>query len=341
MTYRVHLRPGGTTFAVEHGETVLEAAERQHIALPSGCQSGGCSACRARLIDGEIEYATTPHALAPAEIEAGYVLLCQARPLSDLTLAAEQLPPESRRIMHNMAVRVEHVERLSHDVAALHLKLPRGRPFAFRAGQYVDILLAGQRRRSFSIASPPSRTGELELHLRRVSGGEFTQRVFAGLAPKTILRIEGPLGAFYLRQSERPILMMAGGTGFAPVKSMIEEALEQGLQRPLHLYWGVRARRDLYLPALPERWAADHPNLAYTPVLSEPPPDERWAGRTGWVHEALVADYPDLRDFDVYISGPPPMIDAGKAEFSRRGLPLDRLFYDTFEYAYETWPERG
>lgn len=341
MSYQVRLQPSGKTFAVEDGETVLDAAVRQDIALPFGCQSGGCGACRARLIEGEINYTLPPHALAPAEIEAGYVLLCQAQPSTDLMLAAEELPPGGPRIIRNLAVRVERVEPLSHDVVALHLRLPRGRRLAFRPGQYVDVLLKDGRRRSFSIASPPSSEDTLALHLRRVPGGQFTGRVFSGLMPRSILRIEGPLGSFYLRESGRPILMMAGGTGFAPLKSMIEDAFERGLGRPLHLYWGARARRDLYLPALPERWAANCADFRYTPVLSDPHPRDGWQGRTGWVHEALAADHPDLRGFDVYMSGPPPMIDAAKTDFTRLGLPLDRLFYDTFDYAYETWPERG
>lgn len=341
MSYQVRLQPSGKTFAVEDGETVLDAAVRQDIALPFGCQSGGCGACRARLIEGKIDYTLPPHALAPAEIDAGYVLLCQARPSTDLTLAADELPPGGPRIIRNLAVRVERVEPLSHDVMALHLRLPRGRRLAFRAGQYVDVLLKDGRRRSFSIASPPSGEDTLALHLRHVPGGEFTGRVFSGLTPKTILRVEGPLGSFYLRESGRPILMMAGGTGFAPLKSMIEEAFERGLERPMHLYWGARARRDLYLPALPEKWAVHHTGFRYTPVLSDPQPDDGWQGRIGWVHEALATDHPDLRGFDVYMSGPPPMIDAAKATFARLGLPLDRLFYDTFDYAYETWPERG
>lgn len=341
MRYQVRLEPGGKTFTVADDETVLAAAIRQDIALPYGCQSGGCGACRARVVSGQIAYERAPHALSKHETAAGFALLCQARPSCDLVLAMEELPAGGPRVIRNLAVRLESVKRLGHDVMALHLRLPRGRGFAFRAGQYVDILFKDGRRRSFSIASPPSTEGTIELHVRRVAGGLFTDRVFAGLPDRTILRIEGPLGAFHLRESGRPVVMVAGGTGFAPIKSMLEDAFERGQQRPMHLYWGARALRDLYLANLPQAWAAAHVDFRYTPVLSEPAEEDRWEGRRGWVHTAVATDYPDMRGLDVYMSGPPAMVDTARDRFAELGLPADRLFYDSFDYAFETWPERG
>jgi CDP-4-dehydro-6-deoxyglucose reductase len=211
--------------------------------------------------------------------------------------------------------------------------------FRFVAGQYVDILLRNGRRRSFSIASAPHDAELLELHVRHVPGGEFTSYVFEKLKEQELLRLEGPLGTFFLRaDSERPILMMAGGTGLAPIKGMLRHAFQAGLARPLHLYWGVRARRDLYADELLALWAAQHGNFRYTPVLSEPAAGDAWSGRTGWVHEAVVRDYADLSTHEVYMAGPPPMVEAGKIAFARHGLAREQLHFDSFEFAEPAQP---
>lgn len=337
MSHQIELRPGGQRFAVADDETVLDAALGHGINLPYGCQSGSCASCRARLIEGRLEHRQPPRALNGREQAAGYVLLCQAQPLTDLVLEVEEVLPGEAHHVRNLPTRVVALEKLAHDVMRVELKLPRSQPFQFRAGQYIDIVLAGGRRRSFSIASSPEHADRLELHIRRVPGGLFSRRVFEELRLKTILRIDGPLGNFHLRDSDRPSLLVAGGTGFAPIKSMLETAFAQGRSQPLQLYWGVRSARDLYWRDLPERWQAEHANFTFTPVLSDPQPGD--AGRRGWVHEAVLADHPSLEGHDVYMSGPPAMIAAGKSAFPEHGLPLEHLYFDAFDYAFEVHPE--
>jgi CDP-4-dehydro-6-deoxyglucose reductase len=234
--------------------------------------------------------------------------------------------------VRTLPCRVAHKEQLNHDVVRLYLKLPENQRLQFLAGQYLDFILRDGRRRAFSIANAPHDDAMIELHLRHVPGGEFTDYVFDSMREKTILRIQAPLGTFFLREdSERPILFMGGGTGFAPLKGMIEHAFHVGIERPMELYWGVRARRDLYLGDLPERWARERGGFRYTPVLSEP--DDGWDGRTGFVHEAVLEDHPDISAFDVYMSGPPIMVESGRQAFEAAGLSFDHMYSDAFEYA--------
>jgi CDP-4-dehydro-6-deoxyglucose reductase len=323
MTHAVYLSDG-RRFDVAPGETVLAAAQRAGIRLASGCQSGTCGSCRARLLDGQVRYRFAPPALSEAEAAAGLALLCQAEPLGDLRLV--QAPPEPSP-PRQLPVRVQDRRLLSADVLALSLKLPRGEPFHYTAGQYVDILLdEGRSRRSFSMANPPG--GEtLELHLKLQPGGRFS--AWAQDMPlKTVLRIEGPLGQFALRAGDTRRLLVAGGTGLAPLLAMLDSSLEQGQTCPTHLFWGVRAEADLYHHAALQERAARHAWLRYTPVLSAPGPG--WAGATGLVHEAVQAVYPDLRGFAAYLAGPPAMIRAAQAQWPAAGLDPERLHGDAF-----------
>lgn len=346
MSYKVSLEPSGKQFTVKDGQTVLEAALEAGVHLPFGCRSGGCGACRARVLEGRVRYEALPAALNPQAHERGEALLCQALPASDLRIAAEEMPADAALKVINTAARVVERRLLAHDVMALFVKLPRRRHMRFLAGQYVDILLRDGRRRSFSIASPEQQQDTLELHLRRVPGGQFTAYAFDQMADKTILRLEGPMGNFYLRgESTRPVIMVAGGTGFAPLKSMLASSLADPdgggvLRRPVHLYWGARSRHDLYEHELLCRWEQAHANLKYTPVLSEPLAEDEWEGRTGWVHKAVVEDHPDLSGHDVYMSGPPPMIEAAREAFPRHRLVPEHFYCDAFDYAFVTWPSR-
>jgi CDP-4-dehydro-6-deoxyglucose reductase len=343
MAYTVSLANREVRFSVEDGETVLGAGLRQGLVLPFGCQSGGCGSCRVRCVSGSVIYPFDPPALSPSEIDAGYVLMCLARPASDLVLDLHQPAQLEHLRPRQLPVRVLDKQMLAHDVIGLRLKLPSagdGLGFRWLAGQYLDFLLPDGRRRSFSIANAWAPEVPLELHLRITPGGRFAQYVQNEMPERTILRIEGPLGAFYLREdSERPALLMAGGTGFAPIKAMIEEALRHKLAKPLHLFRGVRARRDLYLDELAQDWARLYPDFRYTPVLSEP--DADWTGETGFVHEALLRAYPRLDRHEAYLSGPPVMVQAGKRAFTAAGLDADHLFYDSFDYAFQTWPALG
>ncbi len=334
MSFTVQLQPSGKRFTVEPGESVLDAALRQDIALPYGCRNGGCGTCAARLLSGAVDYPDgLPPALTEAEAATGRVILCQARPREDLVIEAHEVASETIRIKR-LPARVVTLRKLAHDVMLMELKLPDSERLQFLPGQYIEILLRDGRRRAFSLANPPHDDAVLQLHIREVPGGYFTHHVFHEMRERALLRIEGPFGSFYLREdSPRPRLMVAGGTGFAPVKAMIEHSIHHGHTQPIHFYWGVRAKRDLYMDELARRWAAEHTHIHYTPVLSEPRPEDDWQGETGFVHEVAARDFPDMSGLDAYLCGPPPMVEAANALFQQQGSPAERIYYDSFEFS--------
>lgn len=337
MSHKVSVLPSGHSFTVEEGESILDAALRQGHAFPYGCRSGFCGDCKSKVVEGDVEYPDgTPPGLSETEALTGMALLCQARPCSDLTLEAREVTEAADIPVRNLPCKVARKERLCHDVVRLFLKLPEGERLQFLAGQYIDFLLKDGRHRAFSMANPPHDDDLIELHIRHVAGGEFTDYVFNQLEEKTVLRIEGPHGGFHLREnSDRPIIFMAGGTGFAPIKSIIEHAVAEGIQRPMHLYWGVRARADLYLNELAEEWAARLPNFRYTPVLSDPAPEDAWSGATGYVHEVIAREYPDLSGHEIYTAGPPVMVEAGLHAFTAQGLAQECYYSDAFNLAMD------
>jgi len=330
MSFKVQVEPSGHEFNVEAGESILEAAVRQGINLPYGCRNGFCGTCQSTLLAGKVNYPDGP---PPAldENQDGACLTCQGIPASDIRIEAHEIAQAQDIEIREMPCKVDRIERLNDDVIRLYIKLPEGERLQFLAGQYLNFILEGGEKRAFSIANAPHDDEFIELHIRHVEGGAFTDFLFDGMKEKTIMRIEAPLGSYFLREdSELPIIMMGGGTGFAPLKGIIQHAFEIGIDRPIALYWGVRSEQDLYLPDLPQQWAEEHSNFTYIPVLSEP--GSGWQGRTGWVHDSVVADHADLSGFEVYMSGPPPMIDAGKAAFLAHGLDQTRLYSDSFEY---------
>lgn len=337
MTHHVRIQGSEHAFEVNEGESVIDAALRSGLMLPYSCRSGSCGTCRGQVVEGTVTYPDGyPPALEAADADAGDALFCQARPQSDLVIAVREVREAGDIIPRKLPARVTAIEDLAPDVRRLWLRLPAGTRLPFLAGQYLDILLRGGRRRSFSLANAPHDDERLELHVRHLAGGAFSGQVFGDMRDGALLRFEGPLGNFYLRDdSERPMIMVAGGTGFAPVKGIIEHALHIGVSRTIHLYRGARGRDDLYLDELPRNWAAEHGHIHYTPVLSEPDATDAWRGATGFVHEQVIADHPDLSGFDVYMSGPPPMIEAAKRDFAAAGLDPSRLFYDSFESAPE------
>ena len=334
MSHSVRLVPSNRSFKLDDEHSVLEAALKSGISLPYSCRSGSCGSCRCQLIEGEVRYPEgLPIGLGEAEHEAGTVFACRAHAVTDLVLEAQELTRLSEVTIKTLPARVTRMERLNHDVMGVWLKLPAVERLDFLAGQYIDILLRDGSRRSFSLANPPFENELLELHIRHVPGGNFTTRVFQEMREKALVRIQGPLGSFFLREdSPRPAILVGGGTGFAPLKSIIEQAIDNGISRPMHLYWGVRDVEDLYSDR-PQHWLDLLPNFEFTPVLSEAGDD--WSGRRGWVHEAVVEDYPDLAAYDVYMAGPPPMVTAGSAAFAAAGLPEQQLFYDSFDFAPE------
>lgn len=333
MSYQVRIEDTDHAFNVDEGESVIDAALRSGLMLPYSCRNGTCGTCKGELVEGAIAYPDgLPPAIDASEDAAGKALFCQARATSDLVIRVKEVREAGDIIPQRLPARVEQIDDLAPDVRRIFLKLPRDKHLSFLAGQYLDILLRGGQRRSYSLGNAPREDGLLELHVRHLPGGVFSEYAFTTMQPGALLRFEGPLGNFFLREdSDRPMILMGGGTGFSPVKGIVERALQVGTTRPMHIYWGARAEPDLYLNQLPRRWAEQHDAIDYTPVLSEPASDGDWAGATGFVHHQVLADHPDLSGFDVYMSGPPPMIHAARDEFTAAGLPADRLFYDSFE----------
>ena len=335
MTYQVTLKPSGNSFNTQPEEHILDGALREGISLPYGCRNGTCRSCCAEILSGTVDY---PHG-KPAAIATGsntggnWCLLCQAIPTSDVVVKIQELPIGAFGTIRTVPCRVTKRSLAAEDVMILNLRLPKGEVFNYEPGQYLDIVLRDGRRRSFSIANAPDSSNELTLHIRRVPDGQFSNYVFAHLKDKALLRIRGPLGSFYLRESQRPLLFVAGGTGLAPIKAIIESCIEQN--RFMYLYWGVRAVKDLYLTKIIKQWCASNPDFHYIPVLSQPD-GAPWAGKIGLIHNAVLDDFEDLSKFDVYSSGPPVMIDAAWRTFETRGLKPEHHFSDAFEFAHET-----
>jgi CDP-4-dehydro-6-deoxyglucose reductase len=330
---QVRLEPSGHTFSVEPGETILTAALRQGIGLPYGCRNGACGACKGVLRSGELAYDEyQERALHDHEKAAGKALTCCTHPLTDVVFEVRELTGAKDLAIRTMPARVEKVAKPAEDVAVLYLKLPTGERLQFLAGQYIDILLKNGKRRSFSMANAPHNDQLIELHVRKSPGGAFSSFVFDEMKERAILRFEGPLGTFYLREdSDKPMIFVAGGTGFAPVKAIIEHAFHHGDDRPIVLYWGVRSRRDLYMPDLPLQWQREHPNFSYIPVLSDALPEDEWQGRAGFVHQAVLDDFADLSGYQVYACGAPGMTDVAKKTFvEERKLPEDEFYSDAF-----------
>ncbi|MBS0393798.1 MAG: 2Fe-2S iron-sulfur cluster binding domain-containing protein [Proteobacteria bacterium] len=331
------LHPERRTVPLAPGRPVLESALAARVRLPFSCRGGSCGACRARLLAGQVAYPRgRPLGLSDADVGAGIALLCQAVAQTDLVVELDQVRPAGEAEVKTLPCRVERIEALAPDVRAVFLRLPAIEEFRFEAGQYLDVLLPGGLRRSFSIASPPHDAAPIELHVRRVPGGAFSERVFRALAPGALLQVQGPLGHFVYREPDGaagPLLLVAGGTGFAPIKSILRHLLERGLTRPVHLYVGARHEADLYAHDWIGGQCAAQPRLRYVPVLSMASAAEAARHRTGLVHEALLADFASLADAEVYAAGPPPMVAALRATLPARGLPAGHLHVDAFEYA--------
>jgi len=334
--FTVTIQSTGRHFPVALGETVLEAAQRAGIALPYSCRAGVCGSCKATLLNGHCAYPRNPPvALSGTPPAQHAVLLCQAVPTSDLLIEAREVTSVEDIARRELGVVVSRKWMLAPDVVGLHLQPAPGQArLQWLPGQYLDVLLDEERRRPFSIANHPQADGTIELHVRHVAGGGFTSWVSDALKVGDALRIEGPLGTFVPREdSERPMVFMAGGTGFAPVKAIVEHFMELGTRRPVHVYWGARTAADLYLRELAEGWTRVAHNLSFQAVISDPEQAAASGLRVGLVHEAVLEDHPDLSGYDLYMSGPPAMIDAGRKLFINAGLPEDRLYYDSFDYA--------
>lgn len=336
--FKVKNTGSGTVFTVNEGESVLTAALRQGVMLPYSCKNGTCGSCKGHLKSGEVHYPFhPPMALSREEIGDGQALFCQAEPIEDLVIRVREIEAVRDVQVRKMPVRVVEKTLLAEDVMLLRIKLPAAQRLQFLAGQYLEILLPDGKRRAFSIASSPQSEDEIELHIRHVEGGGFTGWVFDELKERDILRIEAPLGTFFIRNDrpERPMIMMGGGTGFAPLKSMIEDLLAQQDKRPLHLFWGVKSAKELYLHEQVLQWAAQNEHIQFTSALTEPGKDGPGDSFVGFVHEAVLDRYADLAGFDIYMSGPPAMVDAGRNAFIEHGAAKRRLFFDSFEFGLD------
>ena len=338
--YTITLLPSGHRFECPADALVLKAGLDAGLFMPYSCRSGVCNTCRGRIVEGEVDFGQThPAYLSDADKARGFAMLCQARPRSDLRIELHELEATDAMRAKAMPARVLKAELAAPDVMLVTLGLPANEPTVFRAGQYLEVELAGGARRCYSIANPPAAEGvrQLELHIRHLAGGLFTDHVFGRLKAREIWKIELPMGTFFLRDdSSKPIVMIASGTGFAPIKSVVEDSLRRGLRRPITLYWGGRVRRDLYIAELAQRWADEHPHIRFVPVLSDATPACEWSGRTGFVHRAVMNDFADLAGHQVYACGAPVVVESAQRDFTTacRLAPED-FFADAFITAAE------
>ena len=325
----ITIHPDNRRITARFGETLLDAALRQDVNMPYECRNGGCSVCKCTVLAGKVDPGLyQPSALSAEELAQGKVLACCATALDDAEI--EYDATNFVKTMQEYTARVAKLEKLSYDVMRVLLKLPEGQQIPFKAGQYVNIILEDGQRRAFSFANPPHEPEFVEMQIRLVQGGRFTTHVFEAMKEGDEVRFEGPIGDFSLRESERPIVFVAGATGFAPVKSMVEDAFRRGLKRQIHLYWGVKQLKDLYLPGLPQQWAKDHPNFHFIPVLSEATPEDNWTGRTGLVHDAILEDFPELKGHEIYACGSVRMVEAIFPFLKKHGAEDGQCFSDAF-----------
>lgn len=330
MSFKTTIQPSQHTFPVAEGETILEAALEHGLVLPYSCRNGACGVCKGKVLEGKVDFGDhQSYALTDEEKAAGMALFCCAKPLSDVVIESHEVTRAQDIPVKMLPCRVEKMVKLADDVMAIYLKLPANERLQFLAGQYIDILQKDDKPRSFSLANAPHDDGLLELHVRYIPGGTFTEHVFKTMKERDILRIKGPLGTFFLREdSDKPIVFVASGTGFAPVKAIIEHALKIGFKREMHFYWGVRKVADLYMLDKIRAWEAH--GIKFTAVVS----DEAWEGRCGFVHQAVLEDFADLSGYDVYACGAPVVVEAAHRDFTaQRGLPDSAFYSDAFTFA--------
>ena len=332
MGHHIQILPADLSCPIAEGQTVLDATLADGLMLKHSCRTGTCGSCKGRVLSGEVDHADSPlDVLSEEERAQGMALFCCARACSDLVIDAPEVTEMRGISIQQMGTRVATIDKVSHDVAVLRLMLAPGSAFNYLPGQYLQVLLKDGSRRSYSMASSSARDNQIELHIRNMPGGIFSGHVFTALQPKAILRVEGPFGSFYLRDNDRPMILLASGTGFAPIQALLEQLQEQGNRRPVYLYWGGRQRADLYrheeLIALEGRL----PWLRYTPVLSEPTPAADWHGATGFVHRQVIHDFTSLKEFDVYACGAPIVVNSARRDYvAELGLDAQRFFADAF-----------
>lgn len=344
-SHQITVQPSGRTFSAQQGETLLEAAIRSGVGLPYGCKDGACGSCKCQKLEGTVVHGDyQSKALSEDEAAAGWVLTCCAQAQSDVVLESRQVTDESAFPIKRMPVRVVARKQLSHDVMQLQLQLPANDPFRYHAGQYIEFILRDGARRAYSMANAPhtqAQSPSVELHIRHMTGGRFTDHVFSALKEKDILRMEGPFGSFYLREdTDKPIILLASGTGFAPIKALVEQLQFKGSARPVSLYWGGRRPADLYMDAWVREQVAAMPQLRYVPVVSSAQPEDEWTGRTGFVHQAVLEDFSDLSGHQVYACGAPIVVESARNSYiSERHLPVEEFYADAFTSEADKHPQ--
>ena len=343
MSFKVTVQPSNHQFNVEPGDTVIDAAMAVDIILPYSCRTGACSSCKGRVLSGTFDAGSSPaQILSPEELAEGYTLFCQAKPTSDLVIEVHDVRMAGDIQVRKMPSRVMGLERVRDDVMVIDLQLPPSDPFRFYPGQYIEFILKDGQRRSYSMASAPAENNRVELHIRHMPGGVFTDHVFGtgetAMKLREVLRIEGPLGSFFLREdSDKPIVFLASGTGFAPIKAIVEHMIASGSTRKAVLYWGGRRPADLYMNELAKTWETMLPGFRYVPVISDALPEDHWSGRTGFVHKAVQQDIPDLSGHEVYACGAPVVVQSARRDFTRdNGLPEQAFYADAFTSKADT-----
>jgi CDP-4-dehydro-6-deoxyglucose reductase len=337
MSFQISVLPSGRSFSADSSETLLAAGIRQGIGLPYGCKDGACGSCKCKKISGTVVHGEhQAKALSSEEEAQGLILTCCSTAQSDLVLESRQVTEAGSFPIKKMPVRVVSLEKKSDDVMSVLMQLPDTDVMQYHAGQDVEFLLRDGSRRSYSMANAPhtldATAPKVELHIRHMPGGKFTDVVFGTMKEKDILRIEGPYGSFFLREdSNAPIILLASGTGFAPIKALMEHMQHQNIQRPTTLYWGGRRPSDLYMNDWVKAQLQVMPHLTYVPVVSNALPEDAWTGRTGFVHLAVLQDHPQLDAFQVYACGAPIVVDSAKADYVQKaGLPEEAFFADSF-----------
>ncbi|MDP5008374.1 MAG: CDP-6-deoxy-delta-3,4-glucoseen reductase [Glaciimonas sp.] len=333
MGFQVTVQPSGRQFVCTEGETILNAAIRAGVGLPYGCKNGACSSCKGKLLTGNVTHgAHQERALPVKEEEQGFSLFCCATPHSDVTIEAREVAGVGEFPVRKMPSRIAKIEKVADDVVILSLQLPANERLQYLAGQYIEFMLRDGKRRSYSMANAPHKDEHITVHIRHMPGGLFTDQVFSTLKERDILRFEGPLGTFFLREdSDKPIVLLASGTGFAPIKALVEQVIHNDSKRAMTLYWGGRRPQDLYMHALCEEWARTIPNFIYVPVISNAHAEDNWTGRTGFVHQAVINDFANLSQHQVYACGAPIVVESAQRDFvALCKLPAEEFYADAF-----------
>ena len=339
MSNTITVLPSNKSFPIEDNETILDAALRANVVLPYGCKDGACGSCKAKYISGDVDIGMN-NAMTPDDYQKGMLITCKTTAASDVTIKVN-VANEGAFPVRKLPSRIIDMKRATDDVMIVQLQLPANDQFEFHPGQYIDVILRDGSHRSYSMACAPRLEQKtLELHIRHMAGGVFTDQLFSSVKERDILRLEGPHGTFYLNeQSDAPMICIASGTGFAPIKAIIEGMQAKGITRPIHFYWGVRRPKDLYLNELAEQWAREIPNFKYTPVISDAEPEDQWTGRIGFIHQAVAADYPNMSAFEIYACGAPIVVRSAHDLYTtQHKLPETAFHSDAFLSAKDKAP---